>query len=110
MLQLTPKTIFFSILIIAILLEVAGDVFFKKWSLSSRSAMLVIGAILYFAGSIFWAISLKYETLSKAGTIFMIANFVLIALVGVLYFKEDLSLTNKLGIALGALSIILIEF
>jgi len=109
MIQLGPKTIFFSILIVAILLEVAGDVFFKKWSLSSRNVMLVIGAILYFAGSIFWAISLRYETLSKAGSIFMILNVILIVLAGLFIFKEDLSLTNRIGVLLGIVSIILIE-
>jgi len=36
-----------------------------------------------------------------------ILNLIIVALVGVLYFKEDLSNTNKLGILLGVLSIIL---
>jgi small multidrug resistance pump len=109
MIQLSPKTIFFILLGSAILLEVIGDIFFKKYALDSKKTIIIIGLIFYFLGSLLWAISLKYETLSKAGTIFMVMNIILITLVGTLYFKEDLSLMNKLGIVLGALSIILIE-
>lgn len=107
--MINPKYLFFIILITAILLEVIGDIFFKKYALESKKYIIIIGLIFYFLGSILWAISLKYETLSKAGTIFMVMNIILITLVGALYFKEDLSLTNKIGVALGIISIILIE-
>jgi multidrug transporter EmrE-like cation transporter len=93
----------------AVILEVIGDVLFKKYALDSKKTLMIIGLIFYFLGSLLWAISLKYETLSKAGTIFMLANIILIVLVGTLYFNEELSFANKVGIALGALSIILIE-
>jgi len=36
-------------------------------------------------------------------------GLVIVVLVGVLYFNEDLSLINKVGIGLGILSVILIE-
>ena len=109
MIQLSPKTIFFILLGAAVLLEVIGDIFFKKYALEDKKIIIIVGLIFYFLGSILWAISLKFESLSKAGTIFMILNLILIVLVGTLYFKEELSLANKIGIALGALSIILIE-
>jgi drug/metabolite transporter (DMT)-like permease len=70
--------------------------------------MLVLGAAIYFVGTIFWAFSLKYETLSKAGVIFMLANIILITLAGTIIFKENLSLANKIGLALGMISIILV--
>jgi multidrug transporter EmrE-like cation transporter len=107
--MLTPKTLFFILLGSAVILEVIGDVLFKKYALDSKKTLMIIGLIFYFLGSLLWAISLKYETLSKAGTIFMLANIILIVLVGTLYFNEELSFANKVGIALGALSIILIE-
>lgn len=34
---------------------------------------------------------------------------IILVLVGVLFFKEDLSLTNKIGIILGIIGIVLIE-
>jgi small multidrug resistance pump len=107
--EMLLKVVFFGLIILAVALEIGGDVLFKKWSLAGSNSMLYIGLGVYFLGSIFWAVSLKYEQLSKAISVFTILNLVVVALVGVLYFKEDLSLLNKLGIALGVLSIILVE-
>lgn len=105
----TVKLIFFSLIALAVVFEVAGDIFFKKWSLGGKSILLAAGLLVYFIGTVFWAISLKYEYLSKAISVFMVLNLVIVVLVGIIYFKEDLSLVNKLGIGLAALSIILIE-
>jgi multidrug transporter EmrE-like cation transporter len=108
-LEITLKLIFWIFIVLAVALEVFGDVFFKKWSLEDKNILLYIGLITYFLGSIFWAVSLKYEYLSKAISTFTILNLIIVALVGFLYFKEDLSLINKLGIVLGIFSIILTE-
>lgn len=94
---------------IAVLFEVAADIFLKKWALENKSILLIVGLSLYFIGTIFWAVSLKYELLSKAVSVFTIVNFVLVVLVGIFLFNEKLSLLNKIGIALGILSVILIE-
>src|SRR3990167_3449873 len=106
---ITFKIIFFGLVILAVALEVAGDIFFKKWAIESKGVLLYIGLLIYFIGTIFWAISLRYEYLSKAISVFTVLNLVIVVLVGVLYFKEDLSLINKVGIGLGILSVILIE-
>lgn len=103
------KLIFFGLVILAVILEIIGDVLFKKWSIDNRNIFLYVGLLIYFVGTIFWAFSLKYEYLSKAISIFTVLNLIVIVLVGVLYFKEDLSLMNKIGIGLGILSVILIE-
>jgi multidrug transporter EmrE-like cation transporter len=107
--EMALKIAFFALIFLAVALEIGGDIFFKKWSLANSNTMLYIGLTVYFLGSIFWALSLKYETLSKAISVFTILNLVIVAAVGVLYFKEDLTVINKLGIALGILSIILVE-
>lgn len=104
------KTIFFIFIIIAAALEVIGDVFFKKWSINNKNIIIIIGLIFYFLGSVFWAVSLKYEYISKAISVFFILNVVVIVLVGVLFFKEELNLMTKIGIVLGIISIGLIEF
>lgn len=106
---MNEKIIFFILVTIATLIEVVADVFLKKWSISNKNALLVIGLIIYFVGTIFWAISLKHEVISKAISIFTIMNLILVVLAGVLMFNESLSSINKVGIALGVISIILIE-
>ena len=103
------KFLFFGLLALAVALEVVGDIFFKKWSLGNKNILLILGLIIYFIGTIFWAISLKYEFLSKAISVFTVLNLIIVVLAGVIMFKEDLSWINKIGIALGILSVILIE-
>ena len=42
-------------------------------------------------------------------SVFTVLNLVIVVLVGVVYFKEDLSFINKIGIGLSVLAIILVE-
>jgi len=93
----------------AVVLEVIADVLFKRWSLEGRSILLALGLALYFAGTVVWAYSLKYEYLSKAITVFTVLNLVLVILAGVLLFDEQLSTINKVGVALGVLSVVLVQ-
>jgi len=103
------KLIFFGLIALAVFLEVVGDILFKKWSIDGRNILLIAGLAIYFAGTAFWAISLKYEYLSKAISIFTVLNLIAIVLAGVFIFEEKLSLINRIGIAAGILSIVLIE-
>lgn len=103
------KFIFFGLIIAGVILESIGDILFKKWTLENKNSLFILGLLLYFIGSLFWLLSLKYEFLSKAGSVFMILNLIVVVLGGVLIFKEDLTDWNKIGILLGIVSIILIE-
>ncbi len=103
------KLIFFGLIGLAVALEVIADIFFKKWALENRNMLLFFGLGFYFAGTVFWAFSLKYDLLSRAVSIFTVLNFIVVVLVGVLVFKEDLSLINKIGIGLGVVSVVLME-
>ncbi len=109
MTPLTTKFLFLGLILLATTLEVIGDVFFKKWSIIHNQSLLYIGIVLYGIGSMFWILSLKYELLSRAISIITILNLIAIVLIAVLYFKEDLSMINKVGIALGILAVVLIE-
>ena len=103
------KIIFFSILIVSVLLETGADFFFKKWAIESKNIVLIFGLLLYIIASIFFAVSLKYEFLSKTISIFSLLNLLAITLVGILFFKEHLTILNKIGVGLAIISIILIE-
>jgi multidrug transporter EmrE-like cation transporter len=100
---------FFILVLLATAAEVVGDIYFKKWSLGGKNILVVIGFIIYGFGTILWAFSLKYEFLSKAISILTLLNLIIVVLVGVLYFDEKLTFINKLGVALGIVSIVLIE-
>lgn len=107
--QLQIKYLFLGLIFIAVLLEVVADVFFKYWALSNRKALLAIGFAIYFSGTAFWAYSLKYDFLARAASFFTVLNLILLVLAGVVIFKEELSLVNKIGIGLGIISLLLIE-
>lgn len=103
------KSFFFPLMLAAIALEALADVLFKKWAMVHHTGLLVTGLIIYFVGTIAWAVSLKYEYLSKAITVFSILNLIIVALVGVFLFKEDLSLINKIGMVLGIVSVVMLQ-
>lgn len=101
---------FFTLIAAAVTLEVAGDVLFKQWSRTERTALLLFGLGVYFAGSVFWAFSLRQERLARAITVFTVANLAAAVLVGAYFFREELTLTNRVGIALAFLSVLLMEW
>ena len=95
--------------LLGVFFEIVGDVFFKRWALENKTSMLWVGFAIYTIGALFWAWSLKYEMLSKAISIFTILNLIIVVGVGVVFFKENISLLAKTGILLGIISIMLIE-
>lgn len=103
------KVIFLLLLGAAVMFETVADVAFKFSHLQNKQLWLWLGVGLYTTGTIIWAFSLRYEYLSKAISIFTILNLVAVIAVGVLFFHEDLSLINKLGIGLGVISVILMQ-
>jgi multidrug transporter EmrE-like cation transporter len=103
------KILFFVFVGLGALFEIIADILFKKWVAAYHFWLFIVGLFLYMVGTVFWAISLKYEYLSKAVGVYTVLNLLLVALVGMLFFKEDLTVLNKLGLALGVISIILIE-
>ncbi|MFA6322877.1 MAG: EamA family transporter [Candidatus Buchananbacteria bacterium] len=106
---MSAKILFWLFTLIGAGLEITGDIFFKKWVIENKPFLVWMGFIVYLIATVFWAISLKYEMLSKAISIFTILNLVIVSLVGVLIFKENISLLSKIGIILGVISIILIQ-
>ena len=106
---MNPKLVALLLILIAVIIESVADILLKKWSIQNKNILLIIGLGIYFIGTLFWAFSLKYDYLSKAISMFTILNLIIIILVGVLFFKENISLINKVGIGLGIISVILME-
>jgi len=100
---------FFAFMAMGVILEVTGDILFKKWSLTGARVWLAVGFALYSMGAFGWAWSLKYETLSKAVTVFMLLNVVFALVAGLVLFGEKLNAWNWVGIGLAFLAIVLCE-
>ena len=100
---------FLILIFFATIFEISADVLFKYWSIGARNIFWILGIVLYSIGTIIWAFSLKYEYLSKAIIIFTILNLIVVVLIGLFVFKEDISFINKFEIILGVASMILIQ-
>ena len=103
------KLLFWIFTLLGVSLEITGDVFFKTWVVGNKPLLMWVGFVIYAIGALFWALSLRYEMLSKAISIFTILNLVIVVLIGVIFFKENISIISKIGIVLGIISIMLIE-
>jgi len=60
MAQIVLKLAFFGLVVLAVVFEVIADIFFKKWSINAKNVLFYAGLFLYFIGTIFWAVSLRY--------------------------------------------------
>jgi multidrug transporter EmrE-like cation transporter len=95
------KILFWTFTLLGVVFEISGDVFLKKWTVENKFLMLWLGFAIYAIGALFWAFSLKYEMLSKAISVFTILNLIIVVLIGVLFFKENISTVSKIGVLLG---------
>lgn len=107
---LVIKSLFFTLVILAAVLEASGDIILKKWTIEQKNMLFIAGLLVYFIATVLWAFSLKYEFLSKAISIVTILNLIIVLLVGILYFKEDVSFISKIGMITGIISIILMQY
>ena len=107
--QITSNNIGLILIIIGAFIEVFADIFFKFYNDKGGYHFIVLGIVLYLIGTMCWVISLRYETFTKSGVIFLLLNIILLSLTGLLFFKEELSIINKIGIFLGIVSIIMVE-
>lgn len=106
---MNQSLIFLGLLFLAVILESVADISFKFSYLQNKPLYLWGGIILYTIGTIIWALSLRYEFLSKAISLFSVINLIVVILVGIIVFKEDLSVINKIGVGVGILSVILMQ-
>jgi multidrug transporter EmrE-like cation transporter len=103
------KYFFILLVIIVAILEVAGDILFKEWTIKNNNWLLFLGVLFYMVATTFWAFSLKYQGLAKAVVIFGVLTVIIGVLVGVLIYKEQLTSLNIIGIILGLACIALLE-
>jgi multidrug transporter EmrE-like cation transporter len=106
---ISQRNIGLILILIGASLEVFADIFFKIWNDKGGNHLIITGILLYLIGTGCWVASLKYLTFTKSGVIFLLLNIILLSLTGLFFFKDDLSVINKVGILLGIASIIMVE-
>ncbi len=104
---------FLPILIIILVtgVSVVGDYFIKLSGNGSKYIQypfFFLGMIIYASTAFGWFYIMKHTKLSTLGVFFGLTNIILLALVGVIFFKEHLNTYDIVGIIFGVISIILL--
>jgi multidrug transporter EmrE-like cation transporter len=95
--------------IIAGLILTAGDIVLKKWVTTSYSTFYVAGLLLYFISLNLLAFSYKFEDIAVASMLMVIFNIITLTLIGYFVFKENITVYEITGIALGIAAMIFLE-
>lgn len=95
---------------ILIIFELIADIFAKEWSLGKHSVVWAgIALLAYLLANTYWLIALKNGSgLARGAIIFSVASAILASIIGLVFYKEQLSILQITGVTLGIISIILI--
>lgn len=86
-----------------------ADIFAKNWSI--KGGWLLAGASLlsFLLANTFWLFALKNGSgLGKGAIIFSISSAIIAIVLGIFFYKEDLSNMQMIGVFLGIISLIFI--
>ncbi|MAF50812.1 MAG: hypothetical protein CMH64_01850 [Nanoarchaeota archaeon] len=86
-----------------------GDLVLAQWARENHLPFLFLGLFLNLIGIVFYANTLKLESIGIATAIFLGINILAVSLGSYFVFNETISLKNTLGMGLIVLSILMIE-
>jgi multidrug transporter EmrE-like cation transporter len=98
-----------TILLVAGLCVTVGDIVLALWAKQSKFYLFVIGMLLNLAGLIVYAQSLRMESVGIATAMFLGINIVAVTIMGMIVFKEFLSIRQILGMVGIVLAMIMLE-
>ena len=97
------------LIVILIILEVFAMTTIE-YSANNKNYYYVIGILLYMLiGFLLYKILIN-SNLAKTNAIWNVISIILVTLISVIYFKEELTIYTKFGIIFAVISIIFLEF
>lgn len=88
-----------------------GDIFAAEWVRTDGGLLLFfITMIFYIFGMAILIKSYEGEDIPVASIVLVMFNVTILTIVGILFFKEEITITKIIGIILGIISLILLEF
>ncbi len=94
---------------ILIIFELIADIYAKNWSLKGGWFFATASLVSYCLGNTFWLFALKNGSgLAKGAVIFSIISAVLAIIIGLFFYKEELTKLQLIGVSLGLISLVLI--
>lgn len=109
-LSLASKIPVLVLLGIGVAFVVAGDVFAKLWSFHpDKSLLFWITVVAYGLSSFFYIPTLLREGLVITSILWSLLGFVGFLVVGLIFFKEHLTLIQTIGVGLGIVSLVILS-
>lgn len=97
------------LVIVGAIIWTIGDVIMQRWLDSQNNLYKVLGILIWGVGLFFLAETFKYKQMAVASTMMVALNSVLLVLVTWLFFKQQLTLTQIVGILFGLVGLFLLE-
>ncbi len=92
-----------------IIFEIIADIFAKEWSLHGNIIRWMGAISSYVVANTFWLIALKNGSgLGRGAVLFSVASAILAAVIGFLFYKEQINKIQLLGVIFGITSLVLI--
>lgn len=106
--DLLPRLPVYFLLVISAAAVTIGDYFAKKWSLDQKNIFIALAIFNYFLASCFYIPTLLKEGLVVTTVIWILLSTIGFLFVGVIIFKEPLSITHYIGVAIGIIAIFIL--
>ena len=86
-----------------------GDIFIKKWTISSIVLDFFLGFFFWIIGLLFLAHACKVINIVSASFIEILINIITLVFADYLFFKNPITIPEIIGIIVGMLAIYIIE-
>jgi len=96
-------------IILLVVFELIADYVAKKWSLEGGWWRASMALAAYLVANSFWLFALKNGSgLARGAVIFSVASAVIAVGLGVLLFREEVTMKGYIGLLLGIVAIVLL--
>ncbi len=89
--------------------EIFADILAKEWSLKSRPIFWIGAIVAYIIANSFWLYAIKNGSgLARGATIFSVASAIFAIIIGAIFYRENITQIQWIGMFVGVMALILI--
>lgn len=89
---------------------VSGDYLAKLWSVNKNGWLLLLALVAYSCSGVFYIPTLLRQGLVVTSIVWSIGSMVGFLAIGLVVFKESLSMAETVGVAFGVISLVILAF
>jgi multidrug transporter EmrE-like cation transporter len=90
--------------------NIVGDYYAKKWSIEIDNIFLIMALLAFLMSTVFYMFSLLKKGLIITATLWTIVAMSGFVVIGFLIFQETITVWQIVGIIVGAISVLLLNF